>query len=318
MKLRGRDVFPKVDLSLPEYAKYKSYDDFWGDINRRKTIRIKRNKRKKKQAAAKRKHRKEVLRGFRNKSLERAKQKKELKRQKQIIQRKTERRERTLKKPKYVVGTIINGKLKILKEYDTNLDTALIQYESLLRESNDVIFPLHYMNTNNEIILAEREIVLLYRLKEHELGQNYTTLLKNNIKVPHKMSQLYTIHARYRYDIEETFWIYRYNPKRIRPTFNECFDIFLEVLSETTDIAKLYIYKNKVVLKNDDIFEMVICKNKNDAYRFYGAMSKKLREEKCNLFYLNEILAREHSVIDELMDATGWNRKKITRNNTRP
>lgn len=87
------------------------------------------------------------------------------------------------------------------------------------------------------------------------------------------------------------------------------------------DYKRVLIYKNKLVVKHDNgAIDIIFCKNEGDAIRFYNFLESYVKKDKIKqvVFVGNfsEISPRRRKLEDELMEITGWTRKKIQMKNS--
>ena len=83
----------------------------------------------------------------------------------------------------------------------------------------------------------------------------------------------------------------------------------------------IQIYKNKLLIDCNGNLEMVICKNKNDCIRLYNQIEKWCIDSKIKyIAFMGDTAHSKYKInwIDRIQQLTHWNRRKITRHNTRP
>lgn len=189
-----------------------------------------------------------------------------------------------------------------------------------LKSSNSVKFKVNYLNKNNSIMESKYELLIL----EHISFVKNKTFLKNNIGkfVEHIIvdNDDWVIIDKYPYNLEETFWVFGYHPKLQRKNFSEIVDMFIDNVTDKNYQKMLLVFKNKLIIKNEDIFEMVICKCVNDSIRLYNEIEKYCNKNKIrNIFYRGYVTESTYPNITKyLMGKTGWNLKKVNRLSTRP
>lgn len=124
------------------------------------------------------------------------------------------------------------------------------------------------------------------------------------------------------YNMEETFWVYGYHPKLQRKTFEWIFDNLIKKDSKNKYMFKsIQIYKNKLLIDCNENLEMVICKNKNDCIRLYNQIEKWCMDNKIKyIAFMGDTAHSKYKTnwIDRIQELTNWNRRKVTRCNTRP
>jgi hypothetical protein len=83
---------------------------------------------------------------------------------------------------------------------------------------------------------------------------------------------------------------------------------------------QLIVVHNKLVLYNEDQFEMIICKCKKDAQRLHHALAKACNKNKIKsiIFMGTATPASVSYMYDIIHENTGWPYTKIRRTSTRP
>ena len=77
---------------------------------------------------------------------------------------------------------------------------------------------------------------------------------------------------------------------------------------------------NKLIIQDDDGFEMVICKCVDDSIRLYNELEIEINKRKLkSVFFAGQAkYAFKKRLIEAIMDKTGWDRFKVARTSTRP
>ena len=85
-------------------------------------------------------------------------------------------------------------------------------------------------------------------------------------------------------------------------------------------VKQIIIVHNKLVIYNEDQFDMVLCKNKNDAQRLHHSLAKIARKQKIKslMFMGTATPATITRMYDLIKESTGWPIQKIKRTSTRP
>ena len=191
-------------------------------------------------------------------------------------------------------------------------------------KNSNVVFPKMYVNNgrkNNEIYEYLSEYVLLKRVKPG--SSDNSSMLRNEYGkfIEHKYTDKeWVIFDKIPCLVEETFWVYGYNPKTDRKTFTWIFENFIDQkINEGYNTIIIYIYGNKVIFKYDLAIEFVICKNQSDAIRMYNLLEEWCKKRKQVIFSGSTMRGsgRLEKTIDLIQEKTGWDRRKITRKTTR-
>ena len=83
----------------------------------------------------------------------------------------------------------------------------------------------------------------------------------------------------------------------------------------------MLLYKNKIVFKDDDEnLDIVFCKTVSDAVRFYNLLQEWIQKNKIKqIFFLgqyNDISEKRRLLENQIMELTGWTKKKIQMTST--
>jgi hypothetical protein len=219
----------------------------------------------------------------------------------------------------FKIVTMLNGKQNgYIGSYQTYVD-AYKQLQELEELNQKVIFPRKFLNSG-EINISKDEYLVLERNRHGDKDDN---LLRNEFGkfVEHKItnSQKWVIRDKIVRLIEETFWVYGYDPKLDRKTCTWiCDNMLFGSIVNSYDIIRVLVYKNKVLIKYDDKpMGMIMCKNKSDAIRLYNFISEKVRQEKTKQIVCvgacNVVCDARRELEQSIIDLTGWNKRKIQR-----
>ena len=219
---------------------------------------------------------------------------------------------------------IIRCDFKKQKEYIGvyhDLEEVEFVKNRLLKENENVVFPKKYINNgrnNKDIYEYKSEYLILKKIRNPEIEDNVTKLRNEyGTFVEHKTtSDKWAIYDKFERLEEEKFWVYGYSPKTDRKTFMW---IFENLVSNVEDIVIVYLFNNKVILKYSEDFNFVVCKNIEDAIRFYNLLEEKSKKIKNIVFtgFTNGRMRRGKDTIEMIRHKTGWSLAKIFRTNTR-
>ena len=208
---------------------------------------------------------------------------------------------------------------KYIGIYRTEED-AYSELHRLMEASNNVVFP--QQNTSLKTIINSEYTYLL--LERNRYGDKKNAKLKNRIgKLVEQStnSKQWVIVDKEFYNIEETFWIFGKHPKDDRKSYKYVLSMLTSGLDSKYDFKRVILYKNKVIFKDDESsYDIVFCKNINDSIRLYN----KLREDTISLklknaYFMgsyNEISEKRRNLEKELMEYTGWTKRKIQKSTT--
>lgn len=211
------------------------------------------------------------------------------------------------KKIIYRAVLILNGKYNKLYFKTKDRSEALNKFNHLLKENERVVFPRAF--TSNDGIFPTK--YQMYLMKS--IGPDSNTdaegyeLFDDNWKIIRKAD----------FKLEETFFMYGYDSRYER---KDIIDIVELLLKEKSKVREMIVVHNKIVIYNDELFDMVICKCIDDARRLYKALYGLLNKIKGTKFIFMGVVTSENLpyMNDIIQEETGWNRLKIHRKTTKP
>ena len=192
--------------------------------------------------------------------------------------------------------------------------------EKLMIASANVVMPKKVVNSKNETESYDEYIIL-----KRNKGNESTPLLRNDYGklVEHKTNtDKWVILDKFRYNVEETYWVYGYDPRSQRKTFMWVYEhLLVERIENRYDFKRVMIYNNKLIIKDDaGKIDIVFCKNKSEAIRCYNLLQEKAIADKHPEIVFQGAYggkgARTSNLIKEICDYAGWTRKKVVRTTT--
>jgi hypothetical protein len=211
---------------------------------------------------------------------------------------------------------IANGVYKKTLHKSKTRETAFINYHSI-KEKNNVLYPRKFINTN-EIKPVKYQICVTkiteegdtFRLLRDDYGKTYTEEPIGD----------WTILASDDFEVEETFWLYGFNPKADRPNISEVVKKLMIGAYSKKMVKQIIVVYNKLIIYNEDQFDMVICKNMEDAQRLHHTLAKIAKKQKIKslLFMGTASDVMVSRMYDIIVEETGWNIIKVRRTTTRP
>ena len=242
-------------------------------------------------------------------------------------------KEQKSRKRKYQIVLFSNKKqVKYIGAYTTIENANKVFYEMLEKNKKEVFFPIRYLNCQ-KMIEASYELAILKvdegenedNRIQNEIGEYVKTEISEkydeNVKYGKVNKNRYIVYNKEEYLIEETFWVYGYHPRYQRKTAVEIFGMLIMPLEGTRlGFNRILCFNNKLIVENENDFDMVICKNVTDCYRLYNFLEElsKLKKIKSILWFGICRRSSKHMIMNKIMEKTGWNEKKIMRKNTRP
>ena len=205
-----------------------------------------------------------------------------------------------------------------------DLDEAIAVKEILEKNNKSVVFPKKFVSNGHKdrkLIDFESEYAILKRVREDD--ESNITQLRNQYGkfVDHTTSnEKWAIVDKFPCLVEETFWVYGYNPKTDRKTFDWIYqNLVLDYAEEKNNLVIIYVYLNKVIFKYEEDFTFVICKNNSDAIRMYNLIEERTKRVR-NVMMTGSTTTRAdrgQALIEKMIEKTGWTKRKITASSTR-
>jgi len=216
----------------------------------------------------------------------------------------------------YRVVLIANGEYKKTLHKCKTRETAFINFHKI-KDENKVLYPKKFINTGG-IKPVKFEI---YVTKPTEEGDSFR-LLRDDYGKTYIEKPLgdWTILHSDDYQIEETFWVYGLDSKAERPTISEVVKRLMQGAHGKKMVKQVIVVYNKLIIHNEEQFEMVLCKNLEDAQRLHHTLAKIAKKQKIKslLFMGTASKAMNGRLYDLIHDETGWPYSKIRRTSTRP
>lgn len=218
----------------------------------------------------------------------------------------------------YRVILLKNGEYKKTLHRCRTRETSFINYRRMIEENESVMFPKQHINYNG-IIPVKYQIMVVkdteegdeFRLRRDSLGRTYRE---------EPLFGIWTVLDHHKYEIEETFWLYGKDPKGDRITIHDFLKPLMKHAYKKNMTKQLIVVHNKLVLYNEDQFEMVVCKNKLDAQRLHHTLHKACKKNRIkSIVFMGTASKATIPIMYEIIhEHTGWPYTKIYRTSTRP
>jgi hypothetical protein len=215
----------------------------------------------------------------------------------------------------YRIVLLSNGKYKKTLYRCKTKQNAFLKFHKL-KDENNVFYPKKFLNTNG-IKKVKYEICVTkptedddtFRILRDDYGKLYTEEPLGD----------WTILISDDYNIEETFYIYGYEGDE-RPTIKEVVKRLMIGAHSKKMVKQVLVVHNKLIIYNEDQFDMVLCKNLEDAQRLHHTLAKIVKKQKIKslLFMGTAQPAQIGRMYDIIHEETGWPYTKIRRTSTRP
>lgn len=222
--------------------------------------------------------------------------------------------------------------------YFHNLIEVSTAVDYLKQQNETVVLPTKYTivrknkgedGKSRKFKEYDSEYVILERVKGSESSN--TSRLRNEygkIIEYTTTSKNWRIYDKFKRLKEETFWVYGYNPRTERKTFQWVYDeLITDYLNyDSFLIIRICLYYNKVVIRYDaDDLNFVICKNKSDAIRFYNKLKEivdsgdKRKRRTSRIIFTGNVVNKTDTgreLVSQIHKKTGWDIKKIRETDT--
>lgn len=180
------------------------------------------------------------------------------------------------------------------------------EFRKMKEMSDKVVFPelVLSVDSGKEVVYE----VLLLEIDHDNVKENAYSKNKIGQYVPvETTSNKWVIADSFVRKTEETFWIWGYDPKTERKTITW---IFENMMMQHYGILRLYVFRNKFIIKDDDgNFEIIMCKNSTEAVKFYNMVKGFSEKEKITThFYLGNFVGNTQQTKDftkEISENTG-------------
>lgn len=195
-------------------------------------------------------------------------------------------------------------KKKIIKGYATEKN-ALFKYNELIK-SNNIPFEVVFENSER----CKYEIALLTKVDDYQIPLFKTDEVGRNNNVFIEGESDYTIKMVDNYKIEELIFDWQLN-RRIT------FDEFVSSYCPEKDVKVISKLHNKVVIQNDEVFNLFSLKNEEDSERFLQTLESYF----FNINRSDSIFVRDESTVNRkwmynVLEKNGFDRKKLYRQKT--
>ena len=227
---------------------------------------------------------------------------------------------RKVRRCDFKIVATLNGKQKeFIGNYSTS-EEAYVKFKELQKLNDDVIFSRKVINAGK--LKESRDEYLI--LQKNRYGDLKPGQLRNEFgKVVEQQtnSSVWEIYDKCERLVEETFWVYGKCPKTDRKTFKWIYENkIIANLINSYDIERVILYKNKLIIKHDELpMDIIICKNISDGIRLYNLLEEWCKKNK-QVFFLgsyNKVSDKRRQLETELIELTGWDKRKIQCPSTR-
>lgn len=218
---------------------------------------------------------------------------------------------------KYKVILTINGKI-IKTMYSSNNRRETFSAFNEIKSNNNVLFERKYVNCG-KIIKANYKIHVVKKTEDSDLFR----VLRDSVGKSYIEKPIgdWTVLDAEDYRIEETFWIYGENMRgKERPNISEIVKRLMIGVADKRNLKEVIVIHNKLLIYNEDQFDMVICKNIYDSQRLHHALASIcLKNKYNNILFRGTVKKLDiRDFYQFIKENTGWPIEKIKRTTTRP
>jgi len=217
----------------------------------------------------------------------------------------------------YRVILTANGKYKKTFHISKTIENSYVHFHSLVYANQSIKFPRRFINTN-KILPVKYQICVT---KITEPNDTFRQLRDDFGRVYYeKPLGDWTILSAEDYEIEEEFWIFGMNSKANRPIIDEVVKRLAIGAYKKNMVKEILVVHNKLIIYNEDQFDMVICKCKKDAQRLHHTLAKIARKQRIKslIFMGTATPATVSRMYPLIQQQTGWPYSKVCRTTTRP
>lgn len=216
----------------------------------------------------------------------------------------------------YRVLLLQNGKFKKWLHKCKLKKTSKANFKRLLSENKDIKFPRKYLTSDN-ITPVLYEVCMVKRFEEKDL----TKLVRDNIGrlvKPTVLFNKWTILKSEYYDVEETFYVFGYDPVSDRKNIDFIVGLLVKGVADELLTKDVILVHNKLIIYNEHQFDIIICKCKSDSIRLYNTLLDVSKDNKLRrLLFMGQASEKMTGELYEMMmDVTGWDYRKVTRTST--
>jgi len=210
-----------------------------------------------------------------------------------------------------------NGEYKKTMHRCKTRKTVFINFNKI-KDSNNIIFKREFINYKKIKPVKYK----IYAVKDYE-PTDESRVIRNNlgklIKEP-PIFGIWTVLNDSDYDMEESFLVYKHNHNYERKDIKYITKLLMLGIHDKFKTKEVIVVHNKLIIYNEDQFDMVICKCLKDAQRLHHVLNKAIIANKIkNIYFMG---TAKRSMISNLYilihNHTNWPYTKIRRTTTRP
>jgi len=213
----------------------------------------------------------------------------------------------------YRIIITANNKKKKIVQKSNDLNTIKKKYFTI-KDKNKVLYPKQtsaYLKTKP----VKYEIILMKKWEEGDNPFVGRDMLGRTIEI-NDTKKKWSILYKDDYAYEETFTVFGYK-KRLN-----CIEIIKLILmkkNKTILIKQVNYIENKLLIHQDNEFDVVLCKCPTDSKRLYEILREFAEKNKIkHIMFTGSVELGKTETYKMIVEKTGWKRNKVYRTVTRP
>lgn len=218
----------------------------------------------------------------------------------------------------YRIVLVRNGEYKKTLHKSRTITSSITNFTKFIEENTKIIFPQKFINSNRILEVEYR----IYMVKDIEKG-DVQRLVRDRFGKLYTEKPLFgkwTILDDYEFNFEESFYVYGYDPVHDRKDLRFIMGLLMKNIGDQMMTKSIVVLHNKLIIYNENQFDMVLCKCHTDCVRLYNVlMTTALSKNFKRLIFMGE--AKKiftHELYEMIMDETDWDYRKVTRTTTGP
>ena len=217
---------------------------------------------------------------------------------------------------KYRIILVRNGEYKKTLHKSKTLSSSMENFERIIEDNAHVRFPQRFITTK-KVKPVEYKV---YMVKELEDGDK-PRLVRDKFGKLYEEKPIFgmwTVLDDNSYEIEESFYVYGYNPVHDRKNIRFVIGLLLKNIKKQRLSKSIVVLHNKLFIYNESQFDIVICKCNDDAIRLYNMLLEAAQSNNFKrLIFIGEAGDKLTGELYEMMmEETGWNYRRVTRTST--
>lgn len=218
----------------------------------------------------------------------------------------------------YRIVLLQNGLYKKTMYKSKTMKAAMDNFTKISEDSTRVRFPRKYVNSHR----IKKVEYTLFVVKDFEEGDEMR-MVRDKLGRLYREKPLFgiwTVIDDYTYQIEESFYIFGYHPVHDRKDLKFIMMLMMKNIADQKMSKSVVVLKNKLLIYNEDQFDMVLCKCTDDCIRLYNIlMATATSQNFKRIIFMGQ--ANQHltnQLYKMIMEETGWDYRKVIRTTTAP